>query len=153
MNTPPAFKKKKWRLRSLIYPRFQLLIIGINGLVMLAAFTIVGLQASRTFAKLHELGVASQLNENHVYFKFVQYQAKTMYGQLAFALMGGLFISGVSTLILSHRLAGPIVRLRGYFLGISRGDNVKPLSFRKGDFFLDIPPAVNAALEKIQKKE
>ena len=63
-----------------------------------------------------------------------------------------LLLSTVCFLFLSHRLAGPVVRLKGYFAGIANGQPVKPVNFRKGDFFSDLPPQINGALQRLESR-
>ena len=72
---------------------------------------------------------------------------------LAIALGVGLVLSYLLTLILSNRLAGPIVRLREHFRKISEGGNLEPVYFRQKDFFNDLPPLINDALKKVSRGE
>jgi len=69
-------------------------------------------------------------------------------------MLFGFIFSALVMLVVSNRLAGPIVRLRRYFGDIAiKTDNVPPLSFRKGDFFGDLPEVVNRAVQALQTKK
>jgi hypothetical protein len=150
-------EKRPWRRKSwnyLIYPRFQLTIIAVNTIVTLAIFIAVWIQASRAFGKLEEMGQAIKLAPDHPYFQFIDFQSRHMYANLSVAFAIGLVISGIVTLLLSHRLAGPIIRTRGYFREITANGKIEyKLKFRDGDFFSDLPAIVNEALSTLAKKE
>lgn len=58
------------------------------------------------------------------------------------------------TLTLSNRIAGPIYNLRNTIRKISTGDTeVRPLKFRKNDFWDDLPEAFNAMTERLSRQE
>lgn len=57
------------------------------------------------------------------------------------------------TVALTHRMAGPIVRLRGHIRAIADGDEVGPLKFRDGDFFNDVPGLFNEMVSTLKRSE
>ncbi len=57
------------------------------------------------------------------------------------------------TVALTHRMAGPIVRLRGHIRPIAAGEDVAPLTFRDGDFFTDVPPLFNEMMTTLNRAE
>lgn len=124
-------------------------MMGFNTLVMSCAFITVAIQMSQSFDLLREMGREARLPESHAYFKFISMQAELLYQHLAIALIVAFFVSTVVTLFLSHRLAGPIVRLKGHFIRIAESGKAERIQFRKNDFFLDLPPIVNSALERL----
>lgn len=146
-------KTKKFRTKLLIYPQFQITLLVINTIVTVCIFLIVGIQASRSYELLRELGVRASYPADHMYFRFVNLQAKTLYTNLSIALVIGIVVSSVVSLYLSHRLAGPIVRLRGYFREIGESGKVQNLLFfRKNDFFADLPGDINKAISRLTDK-
>ena len=54
---------------------------------------------------------------------------------------------------LSHRFAGPMYRLRGALRSLGQGEDVRPVKFRKGDFWQDVADDFNAVLERIAATE
>ena len=57
-------------------------------------------------------------------------------------VVGGIFFT--------HRVTGPVTALRKYFNEILIfGRILRPLSFRKNDYFLELPQTINLALEKL----
>lgn len=151
MDTPS--KKNKARRRYLIYPRFQLLLIMVNTLIMAGTFGFVALQTYLSFERLREMGLNVKLDPSHAYFKFVNYQESHLYGYLLVALAAGFIISLGMTLFLSHRLAGPLVRLRKHFEMMGDSGKYVPVQFRKGDFFKELPPVINRAIESIAEHQ
>lgn len=151
MYETPAMKK---RVRLLIYPRFQLTLVAVNAGIMLATIAIVWFQISRSFSHLYGLGVEAGLRPAHPFYEFLTYQKDSMSVYLVTAFTIGFLVSSFAMLALSHRLAGPILRMRGHFQRIAEGERPIPkLSFREHDFFDELPPLVNQALESLQKSD
>jgi len=96
-------------------------------------------------------GMAAHLGEAHPYYKFLEYQSNLVYSYLFIALAISVVVSVIATLIISNKLAGPIVRLHTYFKHIADGaKNIPAVFFRKNDFFLTLPPLINAAIERLK---
>ena len=55
------------------------------------------------------------------------------------------------TLKLSHRFAGPIVRLRNGLSAWGDGEEVKPIKFRQNDFWNELADHFNRAVERTQR--
>jgi len=53
---------------------------------------------------------------------------------------------------ISHRVAGPIYKLNNYLKDFGTITEAQPLYFRKGDYFLEIPASLNAALARLQDR-
>lgn len=137
----------------LIYPTFQFSLIGFQGLMMALAFAIVVIENQMAFSHLRMMGVSSGLNPEHPYFRFVDQQAHSflLHTSIAFAI--ALLVSSWITLYLSFKLAGPVLRMKGYFSKIAeQGENgVDVLRFRNGDFFAELPEFVNTAVQRLMK--
>ncbi len=138
----------------LVYPQFQLAIVGVNLSVLAAGVLGMLFMGTRTYRQLREMGSAAGLPDSHVYFEFVTLQQQLLNKNL---MVGGGILLVVSTaflLLVTHRIAGPIVRLRGFLIDyVENGRSaVTRLSFRKGDFLSDLPPQVNRALGLDEKK-
>jgi hypothetical protein len=57
----------------------------------------------------------------------------------------------VDTLRLSNRLVGPLVRLRDGMRRLARGEQVKPIHFRTGDFMEDLADEFNQLAEATER--
>ncbi len=121
---------------------------------MTATFLAVAFFVSRSYANLRAQGLAENLKLDHVYFRFIDYQSSLVYTYLGGALAVGFLLSAVMTLILSNKLAGPIVRLHVFFKQIIKGQRPVPaVFFRRGDFFKDLPPLINHAMDVLQREK
>jgi signal transduction histidine kinase len=144
-------RKHVFRTRFLIFPQFQLKLLGANLAVMLVIAGIIWFQMSRSFADLNAAAGVSGVEAEfyHRYLAFHSHQLQIALG-LAFATAAAA--TTVLTLMLSHRFSGPLVRLRGYFRQLNEQPGVEPipqLNFRRNDFLGDLPPLVNQALDRI----
>ena len=52
---------------------------------------------------------------------------------------------------LSHRWVGPIYRLRASLQALNRGEAVKPIAFRDGDFWQELANEFNHAAEELNR--
>lgn len=71
-------------------------------------------------------------------------------GPYVIAMLCMLPVFMKDTISLTHKMAGPIVRLRGHIRSISEGEDVAPLKFRDGDFFDDLPEMFNRMMERLE---
>lgn len=142
-------KTKSVRKKLFIYPGFQLKILIFNLFIMIAVASAIAFFIHRSFIDLRGQGVVAHLPPENPYFAFMGYQERLVMNYLAIGLVIASIFSSLGILILSHRLAGPIVRLRSYLILIeSEPWRInQPLAFRKGDFFSDLPAKVNGALK------
>jgi hypothetical protein len=57
----------------------------------------------------------------------------------------------IDFLRLSHRWVGPIFRLRASLQALNRGEAVKPIAFRDGDFWQELAVEFNQAAEELKR--
>lgn len=145
----PSYGRPKSRKLRLIYPTFQLRMLFANLAVVLLIFTMTAWLVNDAFERMLDTGYAAGMSSSHPYFAFVREQSGRVIRAVGISCVIGFVLSAITTLRMSHRIAGPFVRLRGYFKGISEGQPVRPVSFRQGDYFLEVPPLINAALSRI----
>jgi hypothetical protein len=140
----------KKRTNLLIYPKFQLPLIFWNILIFFGVTAVQLFVSHKAFTNFKELGETAGFNGNHPYFAFIKrYEAEFM----QYALIGagvGLICFIFANLVLSHKISGPICRLKTYFAGLEK-NNKPSLSFRKKDFFAELPAVINSAIERISK--
>ncbi len=148
-NKRPALHKRKF----LIYPKFQLSLIAVNIVTMLAVLGAIEYQILSAVADMNALGNdEASVGSKFFYNRFIEYQMSVLYSGLALYLAIGFVLSCGITLIISHRLAGPMLRTQKYFEQIERSGKIEqPLKFRDGDFLKGFPEAVNRGLQSIQK--
>jgi hypothetical protein len=60
--------------------------------------------------------------------------------------LGAIGILGFGGVVLSHKVAGPLARLRRHMRKVAKGEHSGPVVFRDGDFFGELADAYNAQL-------
>jgi hypothetical protein len=138
------------RKKLLIYPKFQIPLIVLNILIFFSVTALQLIFSHKAFSNFKELGETAGFDAQHPYFAFIErYEAEFM----QYALIGagvGFICFIIANLILSHKISGPICRLKSFFSGLEK--NKKPnLAFRKNDFFSDLPEVINTAIERVSK--
>lgn len=143
--------KRNRRGKLIIFPQFQLLLIVANLGINFVVAILTWLQTRRAFANLEPAAGLSGM-EVSFYKKYLAYHMGVYQTSVFWTLGIGLVAVGLLTLFVSHRFAGPIVRLRNYFTEIGeRGWPKYPLGFRDGDYLHDLPPIINHAIETLRE--
>lgn len=68
--------------------------------------------------------------------------------QLLFAIL--IFIVSI---FMTHKIAGPMYKLKNHLADIRQGDGITPLGFRQGDHFHDVAEEVSLFLESIETNQ
>lgn len=146
----PTFYKGG-RKNFLINPKFQLSFLAYTLGVSILTIGFFYAADAYFFWKFRALGAGLGLPTNHVFFQFLdeQHATKNTY----YAIAAGVTVSFLSIwgLLLSHRVAGPLYRLRKHLGSVSRGETLSDVRFRKGDFFPEVADAYN--LQMIRYRE
>jgi hypothetical protein len=142
--------KNNARKRLLIYPNFQLrLIVGlfVSHLVLISVFFITQTVFFNTYKKL---GQQMGLPADHMFFGFVDQQRHKMILFLLVASALVMILGAVYSLVVSHRVAGPIVRAIRYLndygdqpQSASQDAQNSGLKFRDHDFFKELADSIN----------
>jgi hypothetical protein len=139
------------RKNFLINPKFQLSFLAYTLGVSILTIGFFYAADAYFFWKFRQLGTGLGLPANHVFFQFLDEQhstKNTYYGIAAAVAVSFLSIWG---LLLSHRVAGPLYRLRKHLGSVARGETLSDVRFRKGDFFPEVADAYN--LQMIRYRE
>lgn len=132
----------------LLYPKFQIKLIGVNLFVLILFSTIVFSTVGWFVFKLRKLGIEAGLAEDHLYFGLLNQHQGTFYLLLVAAIVSTAFISTLASIILSHRVVGPIHRLKNDLDEVIRSEKVRPVQFREEDYFQEIPLKINKIIAK-----
>jgi hypothetical protein len=148
METRTTQEWKKFRKRLLVNPAFQFsfmkYILGIALGTVLIFYVAKVLFFRQLSSELGTLG----FGPDHAIFGMVTNQSRRMDGILAAAaVIEALFLTWMG-LRLSHRVAGPLLRLKNEMLRTAQGGEVTPLKFRDGDYFEDLAEAYNQQAKK-----
>ena len=143
--------KSTKRQQFLVYPKFQLLMVGVQMIVLAFSLIPIGLVIMRSFDVLEKTAVQSGLSRDNGFFHFIVVQKQLILGSALWPLLAGILVNLAITIWLSDKLVGPIVRLKREFTEMESTGEVQEVAFRKGDFFSDLPPIVNRALKRLKR--
>ena len=139
-------KERSWT-STLINPAFQLKLLSY--FIALFILTTVSLYSTTFlfFWNLKEKGLRVGIPEGHVYYQFLQNQKHDL--DLLFiglTLVNFLILITVG-FIVSHRIAGPIHKIKAFLRDPMEHDKVQ---LRENDFFKELAPLVNDLQDKIK---
>jgi hypothetical protein len=128
----------------LIYPSFQWrLVMMMMGLSLISALSLVIFQYY-AFEALNEIALEYSLPDSHPFFMFLKQFQESFYVVLFSSLTVSVVFSFILGFLISHKVAGPLVKMRHRFNEIA--DKTEPdgkIFFRQGDFFQDVADAYN----------
>ncbi|MGK5085451.1 hypothetical protein WDW37_19355 [Bdellovibrionota bacterium FG-1] len=150
-QSEPRVDAASGRRKLLINPQFQLAFLaytlGISALIIGFFYAA----DAYFFWKFHQLGEGLGLPSNHVFFQFLAEQQGTKnfyYGISAAVALTFLTIWG---LVLSHRVAGPLYRLKKHLIRVAQGETISDVRFRKNDFFQEVADAYNLQMKRYRE--
>jgi nitrogen fixation/metabolism regulation signal transduction histidine kinase len=88
----------------------------------------------------------SGLGENSPIYGFVLGQRKMVFFFFSLGFLVSIFASVAWGIYFSHKIAGPLYRLKKHLNETAAGKAAQPLKFRTGDYFQEIADAYNAEL-------
>lgn len=132
----------------LLNPQFQLRLIGY----FLGLFIVTTLSLYSTsflfFWRLKEKALNVGIPKQHVFFTFLEGQKADLdLLFIALALLNLLILIGAG-FIISHRIAGPLYKLKKHLTGMDQSS--ADFKLRKNDFFKELEPAVDELREKMK---
>ncbi len=144
---------KNIRRVYLINPKFQLEVIAWMVAMSLAPITAFFVAHYYFFWKLKEIGRDIKLEPEHIYFRFIDGQSEQLFLIFIVCSVVAMLIVVILGLSLSHKIAGPIQRLKVHMKALTRGEDLPELKFRKNDYFQEVPPIINDYIEKKSVKK
>lgn len=149
-KAPKTFKK---RTVFFVNKEFQLKFVLYILIPNISCLLIFNVLINLYFMRMIKQGQELNLAADNPFFAMVN-------GQITFMNMAFLGLLALVTLfsigygvLLSHKIAGPLHRLKSHLLESAESLEIKTLAFRPGDFFLDIPVAYNKFKESFDNKK
>lgn len=135
----PKRRKNYW-----INPKLQKAIILRT---LIANFVLVGFLylADRIFfMRMSDMGTSLGLQPDHVYYVFLKEQERVKFW-IFMATAGVISIATTwAGLFVSHRIAGPVVRIRNELRRLAQGEKVGQVVLRDADFFQEVADEFNS---------
>lgn len=144
--------RRRFKRKLLIMPKFQLLVIGINLCVILTMSAIIWAGTRSALLDLKPVAGLSGI-EASFYKHYLDYQIASFQESLLISLVVGAVASTLLTLVITHRISGPMIRMRNYFRNIKEGGPANHIEFRDGDYFRELPPLINGAIDRLGEKQ
>jgi hypothetical protein len=138
--------EKKWsagRKRLLINPGFQFRFMVWMGGLALGVIAVMHLAHQWFFYQLREQARMAGLQADHVFYRFIESRQTELDAITLLSFLAVVGVVSVVGLALSHKIAGPMYRLRVHLEEFATTRVPRPLKFREGDFFSEIPDAYN----------
>ncbi len=139
----------------LINPRFQLTFLAWSVVMLFASIGTFYGGIYYFFYKFVRLGAIAGLPADHVIFQFLDAQKTQMNTIFIWTAGTASVILVAGSLWISHRVAGPLHRLRQHMDLMAEGQTLDEVKFRKNDFFPELAKSCNRQFElfrKYQKK-
>lgn len=141
------------RRELLINPSFQYRIIGWMTALALAPISAFFFAHFYFFRKLRLLGEEIQLSQDDIYFRFIEGLSQDLFYIFLVCAILTVIVVFTFGLRLSHKIAGPIFNLKNYLTTVGKGQDTGELSFRKDDFFNDLPEVVNESVRALKERK
>ena len=136
----------------IINPRFQyrfLVWMSSAGIVIAASFFAAHKFFFHSFI---QKGQAAGLPADHIFFTFLAKQEASL-DRIFLGACLVVFIAVVYfSMRLSNKIAGPLYRLDRHMQAVAEGKTDHPVTFREGDYFLELAVSYNAQLERLKGK-
>ena len=151
VNAPlPQAGKPKGRKQFIVDPRFQ---YGFLAWMVTLALVVTGIIYGANyyfFFKYEQRGLEMGLTPDHVFFRLLQEQRADMNVIFVVASLVCIAFLTFAGAILSHRVAGPIYKMRKHIDAVVRNETVQDITFRKNDYFPELAEAFNKLLAPIR---
>jgi hypothetical protein len=137
----------------LINPQFQLkfslyvcLLIFLSSIIYpITIFELLSRFLEFANTNVHKLPEFNSLTIN------LEEKRKSLIIVLALWQLGFIGLAFVVNIFLTHKVAGPLFKLKKFFQAIMDGQDNGKLYFRNGDYFPDLAESYNGAMEKIKE--
>ena len=131
------------RKRLLINPGFQFRFMVWMSALAIGVVAVMHLAHQWFFFQLREQARVAGLQADHVFYRFIESRQTELDAITILSFIGVVGVVSVVGLVLSHKIAGPMYRLRVHLEECASTRTPRPLKFRDGDFFTEIPDAYN----------
>jgi len=104
------------------------------------------------YNQLYSQGDIKNLAGDSLYYSSIVSQSELIFEHLFICFIVGFIISNLALLFISHKVVGPIYRLMKTLNEIEESGTIKPVTFRRDDFFQELTEVVNRTLNTIQQR-
>jgi hypothetical protein len=135
-----------FRKRWIVNPPLQLRMMALGSSVAIASLAAAFGGATYVLDRSQTAMIEAGLPPHHPMFAFLAEQEKTLGAVFVIIAVIALAVGMTVGLWISHRVAGPIYRMRRHLEEAAAGRAPKPIRFRKDDYFQELADAYNEEL-------
>jgi hypothetical protein len=141
-------KYKRALKNFLILPSFQVGFLGYFVFLFIISSLCFYSAIYLFFYNLRERALAIGVPKGHVFFLYIENQQYDLNQFLIYLVIANFVLLILVGLVISHRVAGPIYKLKK-FLGQMSSES-EEFKLRNKDYFKDLEPIVNDLKKKIK---
>lgn len=134
-----------------INPRFQWSVIGWMWICAGAVISVFYAGIRYFFYKFEKLGAMAGLPPEHEIFQFFAEQQDQMNRIFLGTSIGALIFLTLLGILLSHRVAGPVLRVQKHLENLAEGKTLEDVTFREKDYFPELAQSMNGFVAKYRK--
>jgi hypothetical protein len=132
---------KSFQFKFVMYCLFFNILL--SGLFLFSAY--------RFFRQFEEMGRSAGFPSDHSFFQFIGSQELHLYTNMLWSFLCVFIFALIFGIIQSHKIAGPLYRLKIELMKMSKNNGLSPISFRKKDYFQYIPEEFNKMIDSVGK--
>lgn len=141
-------KTFKLRTNYLISPKVQLTMIIIPIVMYSVCFIVSLVFLSFYFKDALSSFEAAGITPTHPIYQYMGLQKSKIFSVMGLSLLVGFILNTIVLTWVTHKIVGPIYRMRKAMESLLAGEELSPIKLRRGDFFTE-----NAELlEEIRKR-
>jgi methyl-accepting chemotaxis protein len=137
------FRRKRYLINKSVQPRYMTMIVLIVTFFSVLTGWVIYLT---TWVAIIEK-IQGEPNLNQILSEI----ATLITLRSLFVILAGVVVSMIIALLISHRIAGPMFRLKKTLEEIGKGIIPKKVTLRKKDEFKELSDALNSVIEKIDE--
>jgi hypothetical protein len=139
----------------LINAPFQIQFMISVMLIAIVSMSIIYIANDYFFQSYLQKGIELNLAPDHPYFLMIHEQKIFMAKVFLSVALAISIITSLWGLFYSHKIAGPLYRLEGYFkqAAIKNEKLNTKIHFRKEDFFQELPDSINKYIDSINHED
>lgn len=144
-------KRKQWIINKDFQYKFVMMCV-IPAFIMILYFW---LSIEFIFYRMVLTGNSMGIPKEHAFFSLLKAQKDEFNVVILVSTLLAIGIFGVWALLFSHKIAGPLYRLRQFTKDLKRDSSGKypKVKFREGDYFTELADEMNAFLDRESDKK
>ena len=141
--------------KFLINAPFQIQFMASVMLIAIVSMAIIYIANDYFFQSYLQKGIDLNLPPDHPYFLMIHEQKIFMAKVFLSVALAISFMTCLWGLFFSHKIAGPLHRLEGYFkqAAIKSEKLETKIYFRKEDFFQELPESINKYIDSVNQED